>query len=499
MIIAFFTLLTALTLSSVAAYYSIVGLTAIFAAAVLPIMIMGGVLEISKIVTTVWLHKNWPRTPILMKSYLTFAVIMLMFITSMGIFGFLSKAHMDQIVAPGDNTDKVQIIDQRIIREQDQIKRAQANISILDQQINKYTQLGAVTKGIKAREKQKPERDKIYKIIEASQNKISNLREEKIPLTKEIRSAEAEVGPLKYIAALIYGNHPSHDILDKAVRWVIIILVSVFDPLAIIMIVAANKSIMWSSADRRRRQREKQEQEKQKVELEHRRVLEEEEFQIEMAKYKNEEVGVKEENIFPGQDIVVKLEPEIPEITDKNMSDTVALDNNNVYHEINQISLTQQADSAYNKEWKVKKPAIKTDEEHELKKANMTLVDINAELANKVDELEKAVVWLSENQKSTTKPTADVEAQNIPFGTKFPSRSVKNDIFLRVDYLPTKLFKYNGGEWEEIDKSSSDNYAFNDEYIKHLVEKVSKGEYDPDLLSDAERIQIADALQKVEL
>ena len=96
MILAMSTLLTALGISAVAAYYSIVGLMAIFSASAMSIAIMGVVLEIGKLITASWLYQNWKRVPFLLKSYLTLAVIVLMFITSMGIFGYLSKAHIDQ-------------------------------------------------------------------------------------------------------------------------------------------------------------------------------------------------------------------------------------------------------------------------------------------------------------------------------------------------------------------------------------------------------------------
>src|SRR6056300_706518 len=99
MFLGLLTLLTALTISAVAIYYSVAGLVAIFAAAAVPIMIMGGVLEISKLVTAVWLHRYWKQTVWWLKSYLTLAVVVLMLITSMGIFGFLSKAHIEQTSA----------------------------------------------------------------------------------------------------------------------------------------------------------------------------------------------------------------------------------------------------------------------------------------------------------------------------------------------------------------------------------------------------------------
>jgi len=108
------TLLVALALSTIAAWYSIVGLTAIFASAVIPIIIMGSALELAKIITTVWLRKYWDRCTWVMKVYLVPAVIALAVLTSMGIFGFLSKAHLDQGVIGGDSIAQVQILDEKI-------------------------------------------------------------------------------------------------------------------------------------------------------------------------------------------------------------------------------------------------------------------------------------------------------------------------------------------------------------------------------------------------
>jgi len=504
MIIAFFTLLTALTLSVVAAYYSIVGLTAIFAAAVLPIVIMGGVLEVSKIVTTVWLHKNWPRTPILIRTYLMFAVLMLMFITSIGIFGFLSKAHLDQTIAPGDFADKLEIIDQRIVREKDTITRAQANITILDKQIAKYTSLGAVTKGLKARAKQQPEREKIYGIIEKSQEKISNLREERIPLTKKVRAIEAEVGPLKYIAALIYGDNPGNKVLEKAVRWVIIILVSVFDPLAIILLLAANKSIMWSSADKRKRRELKEAARAHEIAQAHAETLNEEEFIIDLAKLKNEEKMVNNEVIISKEPSITldQADYDIPGSTYSMQyygnSDTVQL-NDEVYTHAVRPEITSA--EKYNDNYVT--PV--SEDEHTLKAANRTLVDINAELATEVDELKDALIKLVEQPNIVAEDTDDAiitRSTNdtiIGFGAHYPKSPRKGNMFLRTDYLPTKLFRYNGGEWEEAVKDEHAEYVFDDAYINHLVKQISRGEYDPDLLSDAERLQIETNLKNIDL
>lgn len=235
-------LLVALVLSGVAAWYSIIGLTAIFAAAFWPVVIMGTALEVGKVVTASWLYRNWDIAPKVVKYYLTTAVIILMFITSMGIFGFLSKAHIEQTAGAADNTIAIQQIDSRIERENKKISDSETVIQQLDNAI-KVLQDAKRLKGkdgaIALREKQKPERDSLQTNITEAMNEIDKLQDEKTKLSVEQAKLEAEVGPLKYIAELIYSNADKNQ-LESAVRWVIIILVLVFDPLAVLLLIAAN-------------------------------------------------------------------------------------------------------------------------------------------------------------------------------------------------------------------------------------------------------------------
>ena len=242
-------LLCALALSGVAAFYAIFGLVAIFAAAPIPIIIMGSLLETSKLVVASWLYRNWKLAPGLMKTYLTVALIILMFLTSMGIFGFLSKAHIEQGTPTGDIAASVSLIEEKIKTEREIINDTRKALNQLDAQVNKFTELGNVTRGIQARQQQQKERDLILKQIDASQSIIARLNEERAAKATSLRKVEAEVGPIKYIAALIYGEEASSDtsLLEKAVRWMILLLVAVFDPLAVLMLIAAN----WSFAQRK--------------------------------------------------------------------------------------------------------------------------------------------------------------------------------------------------------------------------------------------------------
>ena len=416
MFLGLLTLLVAVSISAIAAYYSIIGLTAIFAAAFLPIILMGSVLEVGKILTTVWLHQNWHRAPLIMRSYLTVAVIVLMFITSMGVFGFLSKSHIQQSSIGNEQLAQAQVVDQKMARIEAKINRwqqemqrlnagetsgridtlisrereriaeaqeaikpqieaenskipalreqanteiqqqnkrlndaqsrsksnieiAQAQLAQLDKDVDAYTNKGVISgtfsntdlvaRGAELRQRQKPQRDKLQQDIEkakrdelsvaarvqreitkinarlaeqiksvedrivdirksilttvnsandniarytsqaGSTNKdidgklielekkiaseqpvIDQLREEKFVFEREYRQFEAEVGPVKYIAELIYGD-ADRNLLEAAVRWVIIIIVAVFDPLAVCLVLAGSMTIGWANQERR--------------------------------------------------------------------------------------------------------------------------------------------------------------------------------------------------------------------------------------------------------
>jgi len=248
--LAFLTFFTGLAISVVAIYYSVIGLAAIFAAAVIPIIVMGSILEVSKLVAAWWLKANWHRAPFLLKSYMLVAVVVLMVITSMGIFGFLSKAHTEQAVPAGDAQAKIQIIDERIAIEQEVIEQARRDLTILNQQIERFSELGAVTRGVNARNQQREERDALNTQITEAQDRISGLRQERAPFAASLRVIEAEVGPIKYIAALIYGDNPDQNLLEKAVVWVIIIIVFVFDPLAVLLLLASQMSFRWAQEEK---------------------------------------------------------------------------------------------------------------------------------------------------------------------------------------------------------------------------------------------------------
>jgi hypothetical protein len=240
----FLLFLTALSLSGVAAYYSIMGLVAIFAAAPIPILIMGSLLEASKLVVASWLYRSWKEVPLLMKSYFSVALVVLMILTSMGIFGYLSKAHLDQAIPSGDVAAKLSLIDEKIKTEKENLNASRKELNQLDVQVDqtiaRTTDASGADRAIAIRRGQQRDRARILTEIGTTQTKIAKLNEERAPIASEVRKVEAEVGPIKYIAALLYEDSPETDVLEKAVRWVIIMIVIVFDPLAVLMLIAAN-------------------------------------------------------------------------------------------------------------------------------------------------------------------------------------------------------------------------------------------------------------------
>jgi hypothetical protein len=255
MILAYLLLITGLTISAVAIYYSVVGLTAIFSAAVIPIIIMGSALEVGKLVCASWLKENWNKAPRFMKYYMITAVMVLMLITSMGIFGFLSKAHNDQNLVSGDVQSKIAIYDEKIKTEKENIEANRKALKQMDATIDETiarskTDQGAANANA-MRQRQAKERTQIQADIAKSQKSIAALNEERAPIAAEVRKVEAEVGPIKYIAKFIYGEHGADEnMLEKAVTWIIILIVVVFDPLAVIMLLAAQMTFGWKREEK---------------------------------------------------------------------------------------------------------------------------------------------------------------------------------------------------------------------------------------------------------
>ena len=245
---AFLLFFTAFVLSGIAAYYSVIGLIAIFSAAAIPVAIMGGSLEMAKLVVASWLYRYWKSIPFLMKAYFTSALVILMLITSMGIFGFLSKAHSDQSLVSGDVTAKIAVYDEKIKTAKENIDANRKALKQMDESVDQVmgrsTDEKGADKAVALRRSQQKERGRLIAEIETYQKTVSSLNEERAPIAADVRKVEAEVGPIRYIAALIYGDNPDENMLERSVRWLIILLIIVFDPLAVLMLIAANLTQM---------------------------------------------------------------------------------------------------------------------------------------------------------------------------------------------------------------------------------------------------------------
>lgn len=586
MILSIITLLSGLFLSLISAYYSISGLTAIFAAAVIPVIVMGTALEISKLVVTVWLKQYWKIASLPTKIYLTTSVVILMIITSIGCFGFLSKAHIEQVGVGQENAAQLQRIEVELKRQTDivakaeeraktlettgtgadanvnsQIKTEQGRIDsalarvqpaideqqkIVDGQTKLYSdqvskideQLTQLQKFIDAKEVDKAQafvgvkvdgdwgpgtaravnawkaarsaeraeavskleqanrdptiraaRNEILRIrktvetqvaesnrlvdrlrnqlgkgdtasveelvneqqekIKAANAEIETLTQKKYALEAEYRKLEVEVGPIKYIADLVYGESTDTNLLEKAVRWVIILIVAVFDPLAVMMLLAATESMTWI----RRALPKPPEPE----------VLNEPEPKL--TPIVEPDKSMQDWNTFfkPADNKIPDIEPvadlpsPLPAVDDSLDQKKTDLDD--------ETELTHGEKEA-RRQWKAENPGQTIKEQKKL--------------------LEEGVIDYLPWDEAIA-----IEADNaVKFGTALPSDAYKGQLYLHVGYLPSKLFKYNGNKWIEVDKKLTDRYAFNEAYIDYLISKISSGEYETDLLNDAERISI---------
>ena len=242
MLFGLLTLLVALAISAVAAYYSIVGLMAIFAGATTAIAIMGIVLEIGKLICASWTFQNWKTSPLSLRTYFISAIVVLMLITYLGIFGFLSRAHITQSSPTALISERIERIDLKVDQRKTQINRYQGRLDTLDQALQRYIELGAISKGLSKIGAMDNETNLLKTKIEGLENEIDDLSDEKYGLKTELNLAEVEVGPIRYVASMLYDD-VSESQLEEAVRWIIILLIFVFDPLAVVLVIAANISL----------------------------------------------------------------------------------------------------------------------------------------------------------------------------------------------------------------------------------------------------------------
>jgi hypothetical protein len=546
MIFGYLMLVIAITISAIAAWYSVAGLAAIFAAAVVPVIIMGGALEAGKIVATVWLHNNWQRVSWAYKTYLIPAIVFLMLLTSMGIFGFLSKGHADQSIVSGDSMSRVAIYDEKIKSERDNIDQAKRALEQMNSQVDQMmsrtdTDRGA-ERAVAIRKQQARERANLQAEITKSQKAIQKLQEERAPLAAEFRKVEAEVGPIKYIAALIYGDNPDQNLLEAAVRWVIILIVIVFDPLALCLILAANKQLEWARQGRGGWIHDEGPgpMERTVFEPKDRPVVtpprvpepvevtteEDEAFQrmeaeggfFTRARYvaraldaDDEKTRAEEANAAVAE--IEKPEPEpeldIPVLENEEMWAQRVIDENpatDVEPVDDFKALVDTAEQKSVEEEEIVPETVVAQEQTEEPPPPAPIDEYNTPIRRGADYAVryKGKVY-NLDAFNALHPDMAIRADNdklesasqCGFGDTFPSAPMKGDMFIRTDYLPDRLFKWNGIKWIEVDKATTDSYTYNQAYIKHLIEKLEAGEYEIEDLSDAEQAQVEQQIEEI--
>ena len=568
MFLIYLTLITALSVSAIAIYYSVVGLTTIFAASVIPVAVMGTALEVAKLVTAVWLHKHWRTAVWWLKTYLSVAVVVLMFITSMGIFGFLSKSHIEQTAASDEQTAKIQTIsgvisrgeakiarlqgdidklgsgtadtrvDTLIEREQRELERlttvvnaekevartaAEKNIDSINNKIESArsameTELSNTLFGKTAvREKFEATRteynqeiqsirskleqdlsavdekyisnfrdvnDRLAKLKTQSeektgtietriadiemqlvtvQTKVDAAREERAVLESAFRQLEAEVGPVKYIAEFIYSKEADRNLLEDAVRWVIVTIIFVFDPLAVLLLIASQYSFEQA--------REKREPTKQKPS-----------YEPDDGSLTNAQVVQIDESIDDIWNAVPVQEEPKPAAPKKKKTVTkkkiIKEDNNE------QVDTNKEPAQETQQTTKESDERISTDEE-----VKVRLTRVGDEYISYDGKMYRDHALIKSH------PELHLDLQHkVPFGPRFPEKSNEGRLFLRSDLEPTKLYRSNGVTWDPQDKNILSETAYSADYIDMLVDKIASGDYDPELLNVIEKQKIQEKI-----
>ena len=552
MILAILLLISGLSISVVAIYYSVMGLMAIFSAAAIPIAIMGVSLEVGKLVTASWVKAHWHRLPLLMKTYAVAAVAILMLITTIGCFGFLSKAHSDQTLVSGDVQAKVAIYDERIKTEKDNIEADRKQIAqmdaAVDQVLSRSDDEKGASKANEIRRSQLKDRSRLQNEILASQKKIATIQDERAPFAAENRKVEAEVGPIKYIAAFVYGANPDANILERAVTWVIILIVIVFDPLAVVMLLASQMTFAWIREDKQPRAVPESTDDQNQLDSEtfstlddaveqareqttHDDLPEPQSNSVELTPFAVAEsasltvpvdvirapepdpriaelqahIALVEQDRDDLIDFVKQNQEDYNKVSDlhqRSMHREVALateidqlsfEINKLNEELLALKAPPPAPIEYSFEEELHEdiPEPVVEEHRSVEITKDTQSEIVADLAG--EPLPAPVVDpVPDVERPGDYVTAPAPARKpvAGFGTDFPDNPQRGDLFLRTDFKPTRLFKWNDTKWIEINKGTTDAYTYNDAYIQYLAEKLFSGEYSIDDLSEVEQQQI---------
>jgi multisubunit Na+/H+ antiporter MnhG subunit len=506
------TLLTALSMATVAAVFAIYGIIAIFAGMPQFALVMGAVIELGKIVGVSWLYRNW-NEPTKIKYFMAPLVLVAMLLTSMGIFGLLSKAHLEQTSPVANNEIQITRLDQQVAREQSRITDAEQVISQLDQSVQaliEFDRIRGPDGALAVRESQAEQREVLRQTIDTAQTEVDRLEDQKLELTQELTAIALEVGPIKYIAELIYSD--GQDRTEEAVRWVIIAFIFVFDPMAILLLMAANYTL-----DQRKKLPLVAEMPKQEPIVENKEETDVKETTEEL----NNDTDTTDDTDTSNSDtsnpaIQSDSQPESepiggdPSEGSENLQETVVGTDErdivfvqsegpidiNTSVSVEPVSITQPSVVDDAAQVIAESAALqKKPQDKQITTEGVTLVidvgdgyvEYNKQLFQK-DALKELRPDLF-----SIKPD-ELYMPSSSFGTQFPKIAKKKDIFVRVDVTPNKVYRFEGSKWIEISKNLSSTYLYDQEYIKYLINKIDQGEYDIDLLSEQEKIQIEEYL-----
>lgn len=497
------TLFTALSMATVAAVFAIYGIIAIFAGMPQFALVMGAVIELGKVVGISWLYRNW-NEPTKIKYAMTPLVLVAMMLTSMGIFGLLSKAHLEQTSPVANNEIQITRLDQQIAREQSKIADAEQVISQLDQSVQaliNFDRIRGPDGALAVRESQAEQRELLRQTIDTAQSEVDRLEDQKLELTQELTAIALEVGPVKYLAELVYGD--GTDRTEEAVRWVIIAFIFVFDPMAILLLMAANYTL-----DQRKKQPIVSEIPKQEPTVENKEETDVKENTEELnndsdttndadTTIASQQSDSEPEDTSARSIIGTNDLQETDERTDERDSIPVQPEGS-----IDIITSTQDQPSSVDDaaQAMAESAAKKKETDKEIITDGVTpIIDVGDGYVEYNNHLYQKDALKEINPSLFSLKIDNASIPNSSFGTQFPKIAKKKDIFVRVDVIPNKVYRFEGSKWIEINKNLSNTYLYDQEYIKYLVEKIDKGEYDIDLLSEQEKIQIEEYLSSQSL
>jgi hypothetical protein len=441
---------------------------------------------------------------------------------------------METGITSGDAVAKVSLYDEKIAIQKDIVKSSKAMLAQMDQQVNDIMTKGdserSVERSVAIRKQQAKERATLQKDIENANKEIQKLNEERAPLAAETRKIEAEVGPIKYIAALIYGDNPDQNILERAVRWVIILLVAVFDPLALMLVIAANQSKEWDE--------EEENKPDAWVADVGEKPTKEELTDIEEEPVKDNKDPHPEGWMFvdPGEhpkDDLQYEEPEPEPEPEKSVFEKHPYLNTHFAHFENLTPMVQQKEEVVEEEQKAIESEVGTQQpEPQILAMGVDVIDRPGDYVTKEDspDFEGVKVdgeWVQtgpafvkpkiappkfsgdyveydgkhmhKNIFASQYPDLFLQADGMrsgktSFGTEFPNNANTSDVFVRVDIYPNRTYKYNGVRWIEVNREITDSHLTT-EYLEFLIGKLATGEYDPELLTQNEQEAIAEHIQ----